>query len=69
MLLLAPVGILDSEWQTTLKCPSNHVQSSEDVSFPPGPMGPGLISPSPVFPDKISEPLVHSGPGLACDGA
>src|SRR4051812_22555893 len=68
MLLLGPFGIFPSEWQTTLNCPSNHLQSSDEVNFPPGPIGPGLISPSAVhFPTKYASRSC-SGPGFAAWG-
>src|SRR5919204_5756216 len=67
MLLLGPIGVLPSEWQTTAKPPSNHAQSSVEEIFPPAPMGLGFISPSVVhLPTKYPRRLC-SGPGV-CGG-
>src|SRR5688500_10364162 len=70
IFLVGPIGVVPSERQITLNRPSNHSQVSEDLIFPPGPIGPGFISPSEVhLPTKYpSRPC--SGPGLgACAAA
>src|SRR5580765_1943622 len=64
MLFIGPRGDLPSERQTTAKPPENHSHVSVPVTFPPGPMGLGFISPSVVhLPTKYSRRLC-SGPGL-----
>ena len=46
MLLLGPLGPCPSDRQITVNRPSNHSQLSVAVTFPPGPIGLGLTSPS-----------------------
>ena len=55
ILLLAPIGVFPTEWQTTANRPSNQSHVSVDVILPPGPMGLGFISPATVhFPTKYA---------------
>src|ERR671919_1248550 len=67
---VGPMGDVPSEWQMTENPPSNHWQSSVVVSFPPGPMGLGFISPSLVHLPTKNPSFLCSGPGLgaSCDG-
>src|SRR6476661_8227597 len=53
----------------TLKCPSNHSQTSVVVILPPGPIGPGFISPVPVHLPTKKPSRSFSGPGLGAGGA
>src|SRR5262249_38109240 len=58
-------GEVPSLRQITLNFPSNHWQSSVLEILPPGPIGPGLTSPSAFhLPTKYAS-RACSGPGLA----
>src|SRR3954462_13377921 len=63
--LLGPAGDLPAERQITANPPEYHSHVSLDVMAPPGPIGPGFISPSTVhFPTKYPRRFC-SGPGFA----
>ena len=68
-LLLGPIGVFPSDRQMTAYFPSNHVQLSDEVILPPGPIGPGFISPSTVHLPTKYPSRACSGPGFDACGA
>src|SRR5262245_50685428 len=61
---IEPIAPLPEELQTSCQPPSNHVQSSVLVIFPPGPQGPAFISPSPCHLPANASSFFVSAPGL-----
>src|SRR5712692_6856742 len=69
--LLSPIGPFESLWQTTLNPPANHSHVSVQVVLPPGPHGPGFISPEPFHlpintPRRFCSAPGFGGPAGAC---
>src|SRR5579863_5885054 len=64
MPLPSPMELLKSAWHTRKKAPSIHSHFWFSVIFPPGPMGPGFISPSKVQEPARTSSFFSSGPGL-----
>src|SRR5579863_1048950 len=56
--------LLKSAWQIRKNAPSIHSHFWISVIFPPGPMGPGFISPSRVQEPARTSSFFSSGPGL-----
>src|SRR5262245_60302969 len=69
MFFIAPIGPFPSERQITENLPSNHSQVSFPVILPPGPKGPGFISPSLVQLPTKNASFCASGPGFGAGGA
>src|SRR6266436_6523899 len=58
------MALLKSTWHTKKYPPSIHSHFWLSVIFPPGPIGPGLTSPSSVHAPASTSSFLTSGPGL-----